>query len=182
MIEFRDRWPLEVCQRSRVGIKPPTGPMPHRKLTVRLQAAIGLSEDDRALLARVPKTLRSFSEREPILRLGERPSHCSLLVEGFAMRQKVVADNRNQILAFYVPGDLRDQHTLQLPVMDHELVSAGRSTVALICHADIWAMLDHSFRARSCTPSGTKRWLMPRYTGNGWRTSADATRSPEWRT
>lgn len=63
--------------------------MPYRKLTVRLQAAIGL---DRALLSRVPKTLRSCSDREPIIRLGERPSHCALLVEGFAMRQKVVAD------------------------------------------------------------------------------------------
>jgi len=66
-----------------------------------------------------------------------------LLVDGFAIRQKVVAD-KNQILAFYVPGDLPDLHTLQLPVMDYELVSAGRTTVALISHADIRAVLEYS--------------------------------------
>jgi CRP-like cAMP-binding protein len=50
----------------------------------------------------------------------------------------------NQILAFYVPGDAPDLHTLQLPVMDHDLVSAGPTTIAFISHVDIRAMLEAS--------------------------------------
>lgn len=117
--------------------------MPHQKLTHRLQAAIGLSEEDRALLSRIPKTMRSFSDREPIAREGDRPLHCTLLVEGFAMRQKAVA-GKNQILAFYVPGDAPDLNTLQLPVMDHDLTSAGPTTVAYMSHVDIRTMMDYS--------------------------------------
>ncbi len=59
------------------------------------------------------------------------------------MRQKAVA-GKNQILAFYVPGDAPDLHTLQLPLMDHDLTSAGPTTVAYISHADIRTMLDYS--------------------------------------
>ena len=108
-----------------------------------MEAAIGLSEEDRALLSRIPRTIRSFSDRETIARVGDRPSHCTLLVEGFVMRQKVVG-GKNQILAFYVPGDAPDLHTLQLPLMDHDLISAGPITVAYISHADIRTMLDYS--------------------------------------
>ncbi|WP_426435548.1 Crp/Fnr family transcriptional regulator [Bradyrhizobium genosp. P] len=128
-------------------LRPPKqsdSPMPRRKLTDRLQIAVGLSEHDQDLLSKVPKTIRSFADREPIVRLGESPTRCVLLIEGFAIRQKVVA-GYNRILAFYVPGDAPDLHALHLPVMDHDLTSAGPATAAFISHANIRTMLRSSY-------------------------------------
>lgn len=110
--------------------------MPHRKLVSRLEAAVGLSARDRELLSSLPKVLRSFSGGEPIAREGDELQSCCFLVEGFAVRQKIVGDT-NQIFAFYVPGDGPDLHTLQIPLMDTELASAGSSTIAFISHADL---------------------------------------------
>lgn len=117
--------------------------MPHQALTDRLQVAVGLSEHDRTLLAQVPKVTRSFGDGEPISRAGDRTSRCALLVEGFAMRKKIVA-GKNQILAFYIAGDAPDLSTLHLPTIDHDLTSAGPSTVAFISHVDIRTMLENS--------------------------------------
>jgi CRP-like cAMP-binding protein len=117
--------------------------MPHQKIAHRLQTAVGLSDDDRDLLANVPKKMRSFSDHEAIVRGGRQPSHCALIVEGFAKREKIVG-GKNQILAFYIAGDAPDLHTFQLPIMDDDLTSAGRSTVAFISHADLGAMLEKS--------------------------------------
>ncbi|MGC2083724.1 MAG: Crp/Fnr family transcriptional regulator [Bradyrhizobium sp.] len=47
----------------------------------------------------------------------------------------------NQIVAVYVPGDAPDLHSLHIPVMDHELASAGSSTVAFVSHAALRAVL-----------------------------------------
>jgi CRP-like cAMP-binding protein len=142
MLTVRDRWHRKNDPLAAESKSLPTcrfeGPssMPHRKLASRLEAAVGLSEEDRGLLGSLPKVIRAFADGEPILRAGDRPHSCGLLVEGFAVRQQIVADT-NQILALYVPGDAPDLHTLHIPVMDHELASAGGSTVAFISHADL---------------------------------------------
>ena len=54
-------------------------------------------------------------------------------MSGFLAREKVIGD-RNSILSFHVPGDMPDLHTLHLPAMDHNLRSAGPSTVAFVPH------------------------------------------------
>ncbi|QIG91041.1 Crp/Fnr family transcriptional regulator [Bradyrhizobium sp. 6(2017)] len=118
--------------------------MPHRKISDRLQAAVGLSAADRNLLSAVPKTIRSFADREVMVRGGDRAAFCTLLVDGFAIRQKIVA-GKNQILAVYVPGDIPDLHALQFPIMDHELVSAGPTTAAVISLANLRVMLQRSY-------------------------------------
>ena len=117
--------------------------MPHRRIADRLQAAVGLSAADRALLGAVPKSIRSYPDRTVIEREADAPAHCFLIFEGFVIRQKVVG-GRNQILAFYVPGDAPDLHTLHLPQMDHDLVSVGPTTVTQISHVALKEMLAQS--------------------------------------
>ena len=116
--------------------------MPHQSLG-HFQTSIALSDDDRSLVAGVPKKMRAFDDRERIVRAGDRSSHCALLVEGFAVREMAVA-GKNQILALYVAGDAPDLTTLHLPVLEHDLTSAGSSIVAFISHADMRTILEHS--------------------------------------
>jgi CRP-like cAMP-binding protein len=107
--------------------------MLHQRLIDRLRAIASLSAGDLNLLADMPTTVKSFSDGAYILRDGDKSSHCCLLLEGFLARHKIAGD-RSQILSFHVPGDIPDLQTLHLPLMDHDLTSVGRSTVAFISH------------------------------------------------
>ena len=119
--------------------------MSHQKLIERLQATGRLSDEERRLLADMPSTIRSLADGELLSREGDVPSHCVILVSGFLCRHKIVA-TRDQILSFHVPGDMPDLLTLHLPEMDHNLVSIGRSTVAMVPHRFLSQMLDESPR------------------------------------
>jgi CRP-like cAMP-binding protein len=81
----------------------------------------------------MPHTLKELADGEYVARQGDRPQSCAIVVGGFLVRQRVVS-TRNQISAFYVPGDMPDLHTLHVPVLDHDLCSIGPSTVALVPH------------------------------------------------
>jgi CRP-like cAMP-binding protein len=119
--------------------------MPHRKLMERLQAIASLSDAERSLLEGMPRTIKSLVDGEFFSRGGDVASHCVILVSGFLGRHKIVA-TRDQIISFHVPGDMPDLMTLHLPQMDHNLVSIGPSTVALVPHRFLNQMLDGSPR------------------------------------
>ncbi|MCA6112577.1 Crp/Fnr family transcriptional regulator [Bradyrhizobium cenepequi] len=114
--------------------------MPSTKLIARLQAVVGLSDDDRGKLANMPHAVRQFADDEHIFRQGDRTSRCAIVMSGFLFRQKIVG-SRSQILSIYLPGDIPDLHTLHLSLMDHDLVSAGPSTVAFVSHSFLNSML-----------------------------------------
>jgi CRP-like cAMP-binding protein len=114
--------------------------MPHRKLIARLLAVVGVSGEDQARLTSMPHTIHTLSDGEYVLRQGDAPTRCAVVMTGFLARQKIVSE-RNQISSFYVPGDIPDLHTLHLPVMDHDVCSVGPSTLAFVAHAHLREML-----------------------------------------
>ena len=117
--------------------------MPSQKLIKRLQAVVGLSEDDRTKLANMPHTVKEFTDGEYIVREGDRASRCAIVMSGFVFRQKIVAP-RSQILSIYLAGDMPDLHTLHLPLMDHNICSAGPSTIAFVPHTYLKDILINS--------------------------------------
>ncbi|WGD50043.1 Crp/Fnr family transcriptional regulator [Bradyrhizobium sp. CB1650] len=108
--------------------------MPHRKLIARLRTVAGLSERDQAKLESMPHSIKVLADGEYVVRQGDRPLSCTVVMKGLVSRQRVVAD-RNQITSFYVPGDMPDLHTLHLPLVDHDLCSVGTSTIAAVPHS-----------------------------------------------
>jgi CRP-like cAMP-binding protein len=138
--------------------------MPSQKLIKRLQILVGLSEEDQTKLANMPNTVKTFADGEYVLHHGDRASRCAIVMTGFLFRQKIVG-TRSQILSIHVPGDMPDLHTLHLPLMDHDLLSAGPSTVAFVSHTYLNNMLINS----------------PRLTHAFWReTLADSAIYREW--
>ena len=119
--------------------------MPSKILIKRLQAVVGLSDQDRTKLANMPHTVKEFTDGEYIVREGDRASRCAIVMSGFVFRQKVVGA-RAQILSIYLAGDMPDLHTLQLPVMDHNIRSAGPSTVGFVPHTYLNDILSSSPR------------------------------------
>ncbi len=75
--------------------------------------------------------------REVIVRDGERPTDCCLLVDGFAFRSKTTVDGERQVLSLHIPGEIPDLQSLPLGVMDHDLTTLTPCTLGFIAHADM---------------------------------------------
>ena len=67
-----------------------------------------LSEQERDAIASLPLTIRDVAADQDIVREGERPSQCCVVIEGFQCRYKVLRDGERQIMSFHVPGDIPD--------------------------------------------------------------------------
>jgi CRP-like cAMP-binding protein len=117
--------------------------MPSQKLIARLQAVAGRSGTDQVKLAKMPHTVKAFADGEYVLQVGDRASRCAIVISGFLVGQKVVG-SRSQILSIHLPGDMPDLSTLHLPLMDHDILSAGPPTVAFVSHSFLSNMLKSS--------------------------------------
>jgi CRP-like cAMP-binding protein len=111
--------------------------VPHHslnRLIRKLETITSISEDERQAILDLPVRIVDLREDADIVREGDRPSQCCLLVDGFLCRYKNLPDGKRQILAFYVPGDIPDLLSLHVEVMDHSLAAVAPSRVAYIPH------------------------------------------------
>ena len=98
-----------------------------------------LTEEDRAAILALPFTERMFGRDSYMVREGEPTTSCTLLVSGFAYRQKLVSDGARQIISIHIPGEFVDLQNGLLDVADHNVQSLTRSLALLIPKT---AMLD----------------------------------------
>src|SRR5215217_3822665 len=88
---------------------------PYTKFVRRLESIVELSSEDIRLLSEMPTTVRSYETDRDVVRDGDTPSQCCLLLDGFLSRNKIAKASTRQITAFQVPGDIPDLHTLHTP-------------------------------------------------------------------
>lgn len=86
------------------------------------------------MLDGVPIQVRDIAADQDLVREGDRPQNCMLLVEGFAARYRTLSDGRRQILSFHIPGDFMDLQSLTLTRLDHSIGTLTASRVALFTH------------------------------------------------
>lgn len=103
----------------------------------RLKRSSGLDETELAPLRSLPVTLREFGRSETISYEGDRVDQCLLVVQGSLARFQDTREGKRQILSFYVPGDIPDLQTLQLPTMDHNVGSMTPAVLAGIPHKSL---------------------------------------------
>lgn len=113
----------------------------HDILVRRLMSINGLDAADRRALAALPLALRDLPADAEIVGDGDRPSACTLLLEGFACRYKVLEDGQRQILAFHLPGDVPDLPCLHLHRTDHAVTTLSPARVATIPHAALLELI-----------------------------------------
>jgi CRP-like cAMP-binding protein len=131
----------------------------------KLETVVDLSASERDALLSLPVMLRDFGADQDIVREGDRPSHCCLLLEGFLLRYKLVGETRRQILAFHVPGEVPDLQSLYLKTLDHSLATVTPSKLGFIQHQDLYQVVT----------------AFPRIAGALWReTLIDAAIFREW--
>ncbi|HEY8612009.1 MAG TPA: Crp/Fnr family transcriptional regulator, partial [Roseomonas sp.] len=105
-----------------------------QRLIRKLESITDLTAEDRQAILDLPMTVRSYDDGQDIVRDGDTPKECCLILEGFTCRYKLLPDGRRQIMAFHTPGDMPDLQSLHLAVMDHSVAAMAPTLAAFIPH------------------------------------------------
>jgi CRP-like cAMP-binding protein len=100
----------------------------------KLESIFDLSEDERRSLENLPMRVTAINADQDIVREGDRPSRCGLLLSGFACTYKVTAQGKRQIVSFNIPGDISDLQSLHLKVLDSSISTMSPCRVGFITH------------------------------------------------
>lgn len=92
---------------------------------------------DLAVMSELPHTVRTYEKDQYLLREGEKPPGCSLLVDGYVYRHKIVGDGGRQIVAIHMAGDFIDGQNLLLEVADHNIQALTHVQVIKIANEDL---------------------------------------------
>lgn len=113
-----------------------------------LRTIAEIDEQDEAALGGLPFRTRDVPENRDVVREGDQPTECCLVLEGLIARYKLVADGRRQILSFHFPGDLPDMQSLTLESMDHSLTALTPVRMAFIPHDAVRQIMGSHRRIR----------------------------------
>ncbi len=108
----------------------------------KLDSIAVLSDEEKQALLDLPLTVKVFEADSDIVRDGDRPTECCLVLSGFVCRYKILPEGKRQIMGFYIPGDIPDLQSLHLNVMDHSISALVTSSIALIPHESLRHLLE----------------------------------------
>jgi CRP-like cAMP-binding protein len=103
----------------------------------KLESIFSLSPEEKQALQDLPVQIETLKPEQDIVRIGDQPTQCCLLLEGFTCVYKLTSEGKRQILALHVPGDMPDLQSLHLKVLDISIASISSSKVAFISHHHI---------------------------------------------
>ena len=133
----------------------------------KLESIFTLSDDERDAVSNLPMQVADLKADQDIVREGDRPTRCCVVLDGFACTYKVTGEGKRQIMAFNIAGDVPDLQSLHLRVLDNSIGTITPCRVGFIQHE---AMYDLCNR-------------YPRITAAFWReTLIDAAIFREWMT
>ena len=73
---------------------------PTERLIRKLQITTGLDAEDVRALERLPISVKELAAHSAIVREGERPAQCCLLIDGFVCRSKTTDAGKNWLLEY----------------------------------------------------------------------------------
>ena len=104
-------------------------------------------------IAALPHNRRTVDRDTYLVRDGDVPKHCHLLITGFAYRHKVVANGSRQILSIHMTGEFVDLENLMLDLADQNVQTLNRAEIAAIPRPALQAL------ARRHQALGRAMWL-----------------------
>ena len=109
-------------------------------LLANLELRSPLSPSDREAILALPYALKTLAPGSYLVREGEPPVSCGVLVSGFAYRQKLTGEGGRQILSIHIPGEALDFQNIFLNSADHSVQMLTRGQMALVPRAEIQAV------------------------------------------
>ena len=105
---------------------------------IRKLESIGtLSEEERQAIQSLPMRIHILGARQDIVRDGEQPTQCCLILDGWVCRYKLLSQGKRQILSFHIAGDMPDLQGLHAHTMDYGLSTVKHATVAFIARESL---------------------------------------------
>jgi CRP-like cAMP-binding protein len=98
----------------------------------RLETRGPLSAEDRAAVRALPLIPRTLEPAAYLVREGEPPEMCAILLTGFAYRHKVTGEGERQIMSVHMRGEFLDLQNSCLEVADHNVQALTRCEVAMV--------------------------------------------------
>jgi len=105
---------------------------PIESLITKLSRLAKLDEEDRAALRALPLTVKPARTNSYLVREGDTPAACCLLIDGYACRHKAASNGGRQIVSFHHPGDMLDLQHLWLERADHSVQTISDAKVGWI--------------------------------------------------
>ena len=87
--------------------------------------------DEKAILD-LPHRTKRIERNAYIARERDKTTHSCLLISGFAIRHKIVANGARQIVAIHMKGDMVDLQNSFLGIADHSVQTLTEADIALI--------------------------------------------------
>jgi CRP-like cAMP-binding protein len=112
-------------------------PSQNNPLIQKIDSVFALTKAERQVLAKLPMEPALIEENQDIVREGDRPSRCCLILSGFTATYKVSGDRKRQIMTFGIAGDIPDLHSLHLKVLDSSVRTLTTCQVGFITHEDL---------------------------------------------
>lgn len=124
---------------------------PPLELLVRiLEVHQPLGTADKAAIVALPYHIKTVEAQSYLVREGDVPDRCAVLLEGFAVRHKLTGDGSRQILSVNIPGEAIDFQNLFLRESDHNVQLLTRGIVASVPMLAVEQLaLSHSGAARA---------------------------------
>lgn len=91
-----------------------------------------LSPEDQSAILALPFTRKRFGKDGYMVREGQRTTDCSLLLKGFAFRQKLLRNGSRQIISIHIPAEFVDLQNGLLGIADHNVQSLDGSEALVI--------------------------------------------------
>jgi len=107
----------------------------------KLEAHGKFPKEDREAVLGLPFTTREVAPATYLIREGEPPRVCTVLLSGYAFRHKIVANGGRQIVSLHIPGEAIDFEGIYLNCSDHNAQALTRAEVATIPMAAIRRLL-----------------------------------------
>ena len=98
----------------------------------KLRGFAELSDRDVGALEAATSRPQAYGPRVDLIREGDQPGPVLVVLEGWALRYKVLPNGSRQIMAFLMPGDACDLNIGMLAAMDHSIQTVTAAKVAKI--------------------------------------------------
>ena len=102
------------------------------KMIARLERRSPLGEAGRRALLSLPYTIRQLRSGGHIVRDGDRPESCALLLGGFAYRYKITGQGGRQIISLHMASEFVDLQHSFLGVADTSVQTLTEAEVAFV--------------------------------------------------
>jgi CRP-like cAMP-binding protein len=101
-------------------------------LADKLQRLASLSTSEIEAILALPHQVRTVRDGEHLVRQGDRANRCSLLLSGWASRQRTTRDGSRQILGIHVKGDFVDLQNALLGTAHDDVQALSATEVAMV--------------------------------------------------